>query len=328
MSRQSAITGEIVFIGKLAQAETGDTLSAVDQPVAFEPWLLPEPLLPVALKAASRNDEDKLAAALQRLLVEDPAVRLERAPGTDQLLLWTLGPTHHDLLLNRLSNKFGVSYTSEPIKTALRETFIAPATGHGRHVKQSGGHGQYAVCDIRVEPNERGAGFEFIDEVVGGAVPRQFIASVEKGIRGQLDDGVLTGHRMVDVKVTLFDGKAHSVDSSDMAFQAAGALAIKDAANTKNVALLEPFDQLQVEIEDEYLGAVLGDLSARRGQVLGTDLPEPGKTLVRALVPQSELSRYAIDLRGLAHGTGKFTRSFHGYELLPEQLAAEIIRQS
>ncbi len=328
ISRSSALAGEIVFVAKLAKAETGDTISDPDQPVAFEPWLLPEPLLPVALKATSRNDEDKLAAALQRLLVEDSAVRLERAHGTDQLLLWTSGPNHHDLLLNRLSGKYGVNFTSEPIKTALRETFIAPAVGHGRHVKQSGGHGQYAVCDIRVEPNERGAGFEFIDQVVGGAVPRQFIASVEKGIRAQLDAGVLTGHRMVDVKVTLYDGKAHSVDSSDMAFQAAGALAIKDAANTKNVALLEPLDEVAIEIAEEYLGTVLGDLSVRRAQVLGTDLPEPGKTIVRALVPQSELSRYAIDLRGLAHGTGKFSRNFHGYELLPEQLAAEIIKNS
>ena len=160
-------------------------------------------------------------------MVEDSTVKLERAPGTEQLLLWTMGQAHQDLLMNRLKDRYGVNITADPIRAALRETFIKPAKAHGRHVKQSGGHGQYAVCDIKVEPNERGAGFEFIDEVVGGAVPRQFIPSVEKGVRAQMEKGTLTGHPMVDIKVTLYDGKAHSVDSSDMAFQSAGALALK-----------------------------------------------------------------------------------------------------
>lgn len=321
-----AIAGEIVMVAKLGTAETSDTLSDPATLRVIEPWLLPEPLLPVAIRAASRNDEDKLAGALQRLVVEDSTVKLERAPGTEQLLLWTMGQAHQDLLMNRLKDRYGVNITADPIRAALRETFIKPATAHGRHVKQSGGHGQYAVCDIKVEPNERGAGFEFIDEVVGGAVPRQFIPSVEKGVRAQMEKGTLTGYPMVDIKVTLYDGKAHSVDSSDMAFQSAGALALKEAANPSTVALLEPLDEVRVTVNDEYLGAVMTDLSNRRGQVLGTDSSGSGQSTVQALVPQSELSRYAIDLRGLARGSGSFSRKFHGYEIMPTNLAQEYMK--
>lgn len=319
--KTKAIAGEIVMIAKLANADTSDTISSTDPAVVIEPWLLPDPLLPVAIRAASRNDEDKLAGALNRLVIEDTTVRLERAEGTDQLLLWTMGQSHMDLLMARLTDRYGVNVEAEPIKTALRETFVSKVESLGRHVKQSGGHGQYAVCNIRVEPNERGAGFEFIDQVVGGAVPRQFIPSVEKGVRAQMEKGTLTGYPMVDIKVTLFDGKAHSVDSSDMAFQSAGALALKEAASANSVALLEPLDVVSVRVGDEYLGAVMTDLSNRRGQVQGTDSAGDGFSTVKALVPQSELSRYAIDLRGLARGTGSFTRTFQGYELMPANLA-------
>ncbi|MGI5952191.1 MAG: elongation factor G-like protein EF-G2, partial [Brooklawnia sp.] len=326
--KAQALAGEIVMVAKLGSAETGDTISDGSQPArVIEPWLLPEPLLPIAIRAASRNDEDKLAGALQRLAVEDTTVKLERASGTDQLLLWTMGQAHQDLVMSRLTDRYGVNIVADEIRTALRETFVGKADVLGRHVKQSGGHGQYAVCNIKVEPNQRGAGFEFIDQVVGGAVPRQFIPSVEKGVRAQMDKGTLTGFPMVDIKVTLYDGKAHSVDSSDMAFQSAGALALKQAANPNTVALLEPLDEVSVTISDEYLGAVITDLGNRRGQVLGTDSTGDGRTTVRALVPESEMSRYAIDLRGLARGTGKFTREFHGYELMPSNLAQEYMEK-
>lgn len=189
-------------------------------------------------------------------------------------------------------------------------------------MKQSGGHGQYAVCDILVEPLPRGAGFEFVDKVVGGSVPHQFIPSVEKGVRAQLERGLHDGTPVVDVRVTLVDGKAHSVDSSDAAFQTAGALALKEAAAAARTQLLEPMDEVAIRLPDEHLGTVLGDLSGRRGRVLGTESDEGGRTLIRAEVPSSELLRYAVELRSLTSGTGTFTRRFSRYDPLPEALAA------
>jgi len=245
---------------------------------------------------------------------------------TDQIVLWTMGQGHVDLLLSRLVQRYGVKVTQEDLKVPLRETFISKASAQGRHVKQSGGHGQYAVCQLEVEPLERGSGFEFVDKVVGGSVPRQFIPSVEKGVRGQLEKGVLAGYPLVDIRVTLVEGKSHSVDSSDMAFQTAGSLGLREAANAKTVTLLEPIDKVVVTVGEEYMGAVMTDVSGRRGHVVGTDSDDAHHAVIRALIPQSELSRYAIDLRGLAHGSGSFTRSFHGYEQMPQNLVDDAIK--
>jgi elongation factor G len=319
-----AIAGDICAVAKLARAETGDTLSAKSDPLLMQPWVMPEPLLPVAIVAKSKADEDKLSQAIGRLVAEDPTLRLENNSETHQLVLWCMGEAHLDVLLDRLGNRYGVAVESVPVRVQLRETFAEKATAKGRHVKQSGGHGQYAVCDIEVEPLESGAGFEFVDKVVGGAVPRQFIPSVEKGVRTQMERGVAAGYPVVDIRVTLLDGKAHSVDSSDMAFQTAGALALKEAAKATRVHMLEPVDEISVLVSDEYVGAVMGDLSTRRGRVTGTEPVGSGRSLVKAEVPQVEITRYAVDLRSLSHGTGTFSRRYLRHEPMPPQLAAKI----
>lgn len=324
--RGTAIAGDLVLVSKLTRAETSDTLSSPDRPAVVAPWVLPEPQLPVAIRAATKSDEDKLAAALQRLVAEDVTMRMEHATETDQVVLWTMGQAHVDDLITQLAERYGVTVSAEPHRTALRETFIRKCSVQGRHVKQSGGHGQYAVCTIEIEPLPRGAGFEFVDKVVGGSVPRQFIPSVEKGARHQLEKGVLTGHPVVDVRVTLVDGKAHSVDSSDVAFQTAAALALKEAANVSTVALLEPIDKVLVTTADDHLGAVMSDLRGRRGHVVGTEPGEDaGWTVVQAEVPQSELSRYPIDLRSVSHGTGSFTREPLRHDLLPADQARDLL---
>jgi elongation factor G len=319
------IAGDICAIGRLSRAETSDTLSSVDQPVVLEPWQMPEPQLPVAIRAQAKSDEDKLGTGLQRLAAEDPTLRVEHNEETHQIVLWTMGEAHADMLLDRLASRYGVAVEEVELRVPLRETFVRPATGLGRHVKQSGGHGQYAVCSIEVEPLPEGGGFEFVDKVVGGAVPRQFIPSVEKGVRAQMAHGLGSGYPTVDLRVTLTDGKAHSVDSSDMAFQTAGGLALKDAATQAGTCLLEPVDEVEVVISDAMVGNVMGDLSSRRGKVLGSEpADDPGMVLIRAQVPQLELRRYAAELRSLSHGSASFTRSFAHYERVPDQIAVKL----
>jgi elongation factor G len=320
----SCVAGDICAVAKLAHAETGDTISARDEPLLMAPWSMPDPLLPTAIQARSKADEDKLSQALGRLVAEDPTLRLENNSETRQLVLWNMGEAHADVLLDRLSSRYGVEVETVPLRVPLRETFGGTARGLGRHVKQSGGHGQYAICHVEVEPLPSGAGFEFADRIVGGVVPRQFIPSVEKGVRIQMERGVLAGYPMVDIKVTLHDGKAHSVDSSDMAFQTAGQLALKDAAAKAKVLLLEPVDEISVLVADDYVGAVMSDLSSRRGRVLGSEAIAGGRSLIKAEVPQLEITRYAIDLRSMSHGTGTFSRGFLRYEPLPAQLAEKV----
>lgn len=323
----ACVAGDICAITKSGSAETGDTLSAKDDPVLMAPWSMPEPLLPIAVVAKTRSDEDALAKNLGRLVAGDPTLRLERNADTHQLVLWTMGESHADVVLDRL-RAGGVELDTEPVKVALRETFGAAAKGHGRHVKQSGGHGQYAVCDIEIEPLPRGSGFQFVDRVVGGAVPHNYIPSVEKGVRGQLEKGIVAGYPVVDLKVTLFDGKAHSVDSSDAAFQTAGALALREAAGAGQMTLLEPVDEIVVRVPDTYVGAVMSDLSGRRGRPLGTDTEDDGgHSLVRAEVPALELVRYAVELRALSSGAGTFSRSYLRHEPMPAHLADSVKKE-
>jgi elongation factor G len=320
----AVVAGDICAIGRLSRAETGDTLSDKSDPLLLKPWTMPEPLLPVAVQARAKTDEEKLSVGLQRLAAEDPTLRIEQNQETHQIVLWCMGEAHSGVVLDGLANRYGVKVDTVVLRVPLRETFGGHAKGHGRHVKQSGGHGQYAICDIEVEPLPEGSGFEFVDKVVGGAVPRQFIPSVEKGVRAQMEKGVHAGYPVVDIQVTLFDGKAHSVDSSDFAFQMAGSLALREAAAATRINLLEPIDEVTVVVPDDLVGAVMSDLSGRRGRVLGTDKVGEDRSLVRAEIPQVELTRYAIDLRSLSHGSASFTRSFVRYEPMPESAAARV----
>ena len=324
----SCVAGDICAVAKLTSAETGDTLSEKERPLLMESWAMAEPLLPVAISAKSKADEDKMSQALSRLVAEDSTLRLENNPETHQLVLWCMGEAHTDLLLDRLSSRYGVAVETVVLRVPLRETVGGKASGLGRNVKQSGGHGEFAICHIEVEPLPSGSGLEFVDKIVGGVVPRQFIPSVEKGIRAQMEQGVIAGYPMVDIKVTLYDGKAHSVDSSDMAFQKAGRAALRDAADKAQPQLLEPVDEVSVLIGDDYVGAVMSDLSSRRGRVLGTEPVAGGRTLVKAEIPELELTRYSIDLRSISQGTGSFSRSYLRYEPLPSHLAEKVTSEA
>lgn len=323
------VAGDICAITKSTAAETGDTISGKDKPMLMRPWSMPEPLLPVAVVPKTRSDEDALAKNLAKLVAGDPTLRLERNAETHQLVLWCMGEAHADVVLDRLRSG-GVELTTEPAKVAFREAFASGSKGHGRHVKQSGGHGQYAVCDIDVEPLPRGSGFEFLDKVVGGAVPHNYIPSVEKGVRAQMERGLISGNKVVDLRVTLFDGKAHSVDSSDAAFQTAGSLALKDAAEKAQMTLLEPVDEVVITVPESAVGSVMSDLSGRRGRVLGTESDAEGgdRAIVRAEVPAMELLRYLVDLRSMTAGAGTFTRSFARYDPMPSHLADQVRKES
>ena len=318
-----AVAGDIVSVARLAHAETGDTLSDPADPAVLAPWVMPEPLLPVAIAARSSSDEDKLVQGLARLQAEDPTVRVEVNPATGQLIMWTMGEQQLEVLLDRFRTRSGIEVAVSGVRVAIRETLKGPGAGLGRHVKQSGGHGQYAVAQIEVEPLPEGGGFEFVDKVVGGAVPRQFIPSVEKGVRSQLDKGV-NGHPMVDVRVTLVGGKAHSVDSSDAAFQMAGSLALREAASAAGVQVLEPMDAVTITVDDEYVGAVLADLAAKRGRVRGTEAAGDGRSSVQAEVPELEFIRYAIELRSLAHGTGTYSRQYLRHSPAPDHVVSRL----
>jgi elongation factor G len=322
------VAGDIGAVAKLADTSTGDTLCARDQPVTLPAPAMPDPLLPIAIAPKSRGDEEKLSSGLARMEAEDLTLRVERNVDTKQTILWGMGENHIEVALERLKRKYGVEVTQVPLLLPYKETFRSPAKALGRHVKQSGGHGQYGICNIEVEPLPRGGGFEFVDKIYGGAVPNQFIPSVEKGVRKAMEDGLLAGYPVVDIRVTLQDGKYHTVDSSDMAFQIAGGLALKEAAAKAEVVLLEPVLELEVLIPDEYVGDILGDLSSRRGRVVGTDPVGTGRTLVRATAPEAEVVRYAIDLRSMTRGKGSFARRVSHYEELPSHLAAKVVEES
>jgi len=322
------VAGDIGAVAKLTDTATGDTLCTKEDRVVLPAPTMPDPLLPIAIAPKSRGDEDRLSSGLARSEAEDLTLRVERNAETKQTILWGMGENHIEIALERLKRKYGVEVAQVPLLLPYKETFKTGAKALGRHVKQSGGHGQYGICNIEVEPLPRGGGFEFVDKIFGGAIPNQFIPSVEKGVRKSMEDGLLAGYPVVDIRVILYDGKYHTVDSSDMAFQIAGALALKEAAAQAEMVLLEPLLELEVLVPDEYVGDVLGDLSSRRGRVVGTDPVGTGRTLVRATAPEAEVIRYAIDLRSMTRGRGSFARRFSHYEELPSHLAAKVVEEA
>jgi elongation factor G len=321
-------TGDLGAVAKLGHTHSGDTLAEKGANVpAHPPLQAPDRALAKAITPKTKGDEDKLMTGLTRLQEEDPALQVERNAETHQTLLWGTGEAHLDVTLERLARKFGVEVEEIPLRIPYRETIARKGTGLGRHVKQSGGHGQYGVCSIEIEPTERGKGFEFVDKIFGGAIPNQFIPSVQKGVERALSEGVAAGYPFVDVRVTLLDGKYHTVDSSDMAFQIAGSLAFREAAANAGVCLLEPIMDLEVIVPDSQLGDIMGDLNARRGRIQGTE-SLGGRQAVKAKVPMSEVSRYAVDLRSMTGGQGTFKVEFSHYEEVPSHLTGKIVAEA
>ncbi len=319
------VAGDIGAVAKLSQTVTGDTLADKTSPIVLTPIEAPEPLLPKAIQPKTKGDEDKLMIGLQKLIEEDPSLRLERNDETHQMILWGMGDAHLDVALERLKRKSGVEVAEVPFKVPYRSTLRAKVEALGRHVKQSGGHGQYGICNLRLEPLPRGEGFVFEDKIFGGSIPNQFIPSVEKGVRAAMDKGVGTGFPMIDLRVELYDGKYHTVDSSDMAFQLAGSAAMKDAIEKAGVTLLEPVWTLEVLVPEEFTGDVMGDLQKRRGIPEGIESIGSGRQIVRAKVPFGEVTHYATDLRSMTGGKGTFSWSFSHYQEVPHDLTEKIL---
>ncbi|MDQ1367527.1 MAG: elongation factor [Acidimicrobiaceae bacterium] len=320
--------GDLAAVAKLGDVTTGDTLAPRGTPVLVPRPATVAPVLSVAIRPKSKGDEDKLMTALHRIREEDPALTVRRDDETHQTLLSGMGEAHLAIATERLSRKFGVEVETEDVIVAYRETISATAEAEGKYKKQTGGHGQFGVAFLRVEPLPRGGGFEFQDKIVGGAIPRQFIPAVQKGIEETMSHSGVFGYPVVDVKVTCFDGKFHPVDSSEMSFKMAGSIGFRDAMGKAGPILLEPVSLLEVTVPPAYQGDVMGDLNSRRGRVQGTEQGEDAESMVSALVPTSELLRYAIDLRSITGGRGRFTVAHDHYDPLPQHLYDKVRRDT
>jgi elongation factor G len=318
--------GDIGAVAKLSNTATGDTLAPKGTPVTIA---APEPLSPVltiAIQPKSKGDEDKLMTSLHRLQDEDQNLYVRRDDETHQTLLSGMGDTHLSIVTERLQRKFGVEVVTEDVRVPYRETITGSAEAEGKYKKQTGGHGQFGVAFLKVQPKERGGGFEFIDKIVGGAIPRQFIPAVEKGVLETMSTAGVFGYPVVDVAVTVFDGKFHPVDSSEMSFKMAGSLGFKEAMAKAGPVLLEPISMLEVTVPATSQGDVMGDLNSRRGRVQGTEVAGEGEQTITALVPTSEILRYAIDLRSLTGGRGRFTVRHDHYDVLPAHLVDKVVK--
>ena len=317
--------GDIAAATKLTHTLSGDTLGMKDGG-QVAPLDLPSPAYSLAITPQARGDEAKISSGLARLSEEDPTLPIDRRAETHQLVVAGLGDVHLDVTLEKLKRKYGVEATTATPRVPYRETVHGTARAEGRHVKQSGGHGQYGICVIEVSPTARGEGFVWEDKIFGGSIPQNFRPSIQKGIVDTMAKGVVAGYPMVDVKVTLLDGKYHSVDSNDMAFQIAGSLAIRKGALDAGPVLLEPIVEATIHVPEKNLGDIMSDINGRRGKILGTE-PTDGYQNVKVMVPASEMLRFALDLRSITQGRGSFTQKFDHYEEMPAHLAKGIIDQ-
>jgi len=318
--------GDIGAVAKLSDTSTGDTLAPKGTPVTLP---TPEPVKPVltfAIRPKSKGDEDKLMTSLHRMQDEDRALQVRRDDETHQTLLSGMGDTHLSIAIDRLHRRFGVEVLTEDVRVAYRETITASAEAEGKYKKQTGGHGQFGVAFLRVEPMARSGGFEFVDKIVGGSIPRQFIPAVEKGVLETMATAGVFGYPVVDVRVTVFDGKFHPVDSSEMSFKMAASLGFREAMAKAGPVLLEPISHLEVTVPSAYQGDVMGDLNSRRGRVQGTEAVGLGEQMVTALVPTSEILRYAIDLRSLTGGRGRFEVRHDHHDVLPAHLVDKVAK--
>ena len=324
---------EEVFAGDIAAAVglkdtfTGDTLTDPEHPVILESMTFPEPVIEVKIEPKTKADQDKLAIALQRLAEEDPTFRVKTDPETAETLIAGMGELHLDVLVDRMVREFKVAANIGKPQVSYRETIRRAAEGNGRHVRQTGGKGQYGHAVIKVEPGEKGSGYEFVDKIVGGTIPREYIKPIDQGIRETLETGVYAGYPMVDVKVTLFDGSYHDVDSSEMAFKIAGSLAIKDAIPKAHPVVLEPIMKVEVTMPEEFMGDVIGDLNSRRGQIDGME-SRGGTQVVRAFVPLALMFGYVTDLRSMSQGRASSSMEFSHYAEVPASVASELVQKS
>jgi len=324
---KEAYAGEIVAVVGFKDTVTGDTVCDVQRPIILENITFPEPVISLAIEPKTKNDQEKMAYALQRLAEEDPTFKIKSNLETNQTIIWGMGELHLEILVDRMKREFNVDATVGAPQVAYKETITKLAEGEGKYIRQSGGRGQYGHAFLRIEPKGRGEGFEFVDAIKGGAIPNEFIPAVEKGVREALENGVLAGYPMVDVKVTLYDGTYHEVDSSEVAFKIAGSMALQHAAKQANPVLLEPIMKVEVTTPDEFMGDVIGDLSAKRAQILGTQ-KRGTVTVIVSMVPLAELSGYATTLRSMSKGRATYYMEPSHYEQVPKNIQEKIIAKS
>jgi elongation factor G len=322
---EEAYAGDIVALVGLRNTKTGDTLCSEDDPILLERMEFPEPVISVAIEPKTKADQDKLGEALSKLMDEDPTFRVMVDEETGQTLISGMGELHLEIIVDRLRREFRVEANTGKPQVAYKETIRKKARAEGKFIRQTGGRGQYGHVWIEIEPN-RGKGYEFIDAIVGGVIPKEFIPAVDQGIREAMQNGIIAGYPVIDVKVTLFDGSYHEVDSSDLAFKIAASIAFKEAARQAEPVLLEPIMEVEVVTPDEYLGDVIGDLNSRRGRIEGINMRKDGQ-VVKALVPLAEMFGYATRLRSITQGRAIYTMQFHHYEEVPQQIADMIIEK-